>query len=103
LNLWEATVPVISERFTSRHLALQEEVSSFLENFTEVIKMQSAKLKQLHQPRIYGLKIFQDPGGGFRISVRHSGFFSLKDYEELDLEVKSARLVRKDKCSTRVY
>ena len=65
--------------------------------------MQSAKLKYLPEPRIYGLKISQDPGGGFRISVRHSGFFSLKDYEELDLEVKSARLVRKSENSTQVY
>ena len=65
--------------------------------------MQSAKLKYLPEPRIYGLKISQDPGGGFRISVRHSGFFSLKDYEELDLEVKSARLVQRTEDTSRVY
>ena len=84
-------------------LTLQEEVSCFLENFTEVIKTQSAKLKHLHEPTIYGLNISQDAGGCFCISVRHSGHFRLKDYEELDLEVKSARLVRKNRNSNRVY
>ena len=103
MNLWQATVPVKSERFTSRHLTLQEEVSSFLENLTEVIKTQSAKLKHLHEPRIHGVRILQDPGGCFHISIRHSGAFSLKDYEQLDLEVKSAKLVRKNGNSNRVY
>ncbi len=84
-------------------LTLQEEVSCFLENFTEVIKTQSAKLKHLHEPRIYGLNISQDAGGCFCISVRHSGPFNLNDYKELDLEVKSARLVLKKVDSNRVY
>jgi len=62
----------------------------------EVIKAQSAKLEHQSEPRIYRVKIIQDAGGGFCISVTHTGRFRLKDYEVLEFEVESARLVKKD-------
>ena len=54
--------------------------------------MQSMKTK----PEIHGVKIYHYGDGCYGFSVRHTGTFRLRDYEELDLEVKSARLVRRD-------
>ena len=61
-----------------------------------MIKTQSVKLEHPSEPRIYRLKIIQDAGGGFCISVTHTGRFRLKDYEVLELEVESAKLVKKE-------
>ena len=44
---------------------------------------------------IHGVNITQHAPGCYSISVRHSGPFRLDDYETLDLEVKSARLVKR--------
>lgn len=47
------------------------------------------------ETRIHGLKICQEGSGSFSICVRHSGAFELIDYDEIEVEVKSARLVRR--------
>jgi hypothetical protein len=62
----------------------------------EVIKTQCAKLEHSGETRIHRVKIVQDAGGGFCISVTHTGGFRLKDYAVLEFEVESARLVKKD-------
>ena len=54
----------------------------------EVMRMQP-------EPRIYRVKIAPDGDKAFCISVRHTGNFNLRDYEELDFEVASVKLVRK--------
>jgi hypothetical protein len=59
---------------------------------TEVIKTKSTQLK----PRIYGVTIHQEGNGAYAISVRHAGPFRLKDYDVLEFEVSSARLVRRE-------
>jgi hypothetical protein len=51
--------------------------------------------RQEPEPTVYGLTISQDPNRGYCISVRHSGVFRLKDYEQIELEVSKARLIRK--------
>ena len=60
-----------------------------------MIKTQNAELELLAEPRIYGVKISLDGDKSYCISVKHTGHFNLRDYEELELEVKSARLVRR--------
>jgi hypothetical protein len=59
---------------------------------SEVVKTQNTQL----EPRIYGVKISQDGDLCYCISVKHTGHFNLRDYEELDFEVKSVRLVKKN-------
>jgi hypothetical protein len=53
------------------------------------------ELKHLADPKIYGVKISRDENQCFCISVRHTGDFSLADYEELEFQVTSARLVKR--------
>jgi len=57
--------------------------------------MQTTKLDHLGPGKIFGVRIYQEGNGCYSFSVKHSGPFRLQDYEELELEVKSARLVRK--------
>ena len=57
--------------------------------------MHCEKIDTVDKVKIYGVKIFQDDNGCYTFSVRHTGQFSLRDYEKLELEVKSARLVRR--------
>lgn len=52
--------------------------------------------EHLSEPRIYGVKITPDEDKAYCISVRHTGDFNLRDYEELDFEVSSVKLVRKE-------
>jgi hypothetical protein len=61
----------------------------------EVIRMQNNRIYEAGEPEVYGVTISQDGMGGYCISVRHSGVFRLKDYEQIDLEVSSVRLVRR--------
>ena len=63
--------------------------------FMDVIKTESTELAHLPEPKIYGVRISQDANGCFCISVRHTGPFRLMDYELLDFETKSVRLVKK--------
>lgn len=44
---------------------------------------------------IRGVRIFQESSGTYRFIVRHIGPFRLDDYEEIELEVNSARGVKK--------
>ena len=79
---------------TSSHPGREEVTCS--KKTAEVIKTQSAKLDNQSEPRIYRVKILQDASGGFCISVTHTGYFRLRDYEVLEFEVESARLVKKN-------
>jgi hypothetical protein len=66
-----------------------------LTNCLEVIEMHCTKLGSLDKVKIYDVKISQDDSGCYTFSVKHTGQFNLGDYEKLEFEVKSARLVRK--------
>jgi hypothetical protein len=57
--------------------------------------MHCSKRDPLDKVKIYGVKITQDDSECYTFSVRHTGQFNLRDYEKLELEVKSARLVRR--------
>jgi hypothetical protein len=61
-----------------------------------VIKIEETRFRHSSEPRIYGVRIYQEEKGAYTFCVRHSGQFRLGDYEELELEVKSARLVRRN-------
>jgi len=58
--------------------------------------MEATGLEHSSEPRIFGVKIYQEENGAYSFTVRHSGLFRLGDYEELELEVKSARLVKRN-------
>jgi hypothetical protein len=49
----------------------------------------------LDKPKIFGLKICREDSGCYSFSIRHSGEFNLREYEKLEFEVKSAKLIRK--------
>ena len=57
--------------------------------------MQSDEFDNLEKTIIYGVKICQEGTGSYSISVRHTGPFCLADYKELDLEIKSAKFVKR--------
>jgi len=57
-----------------------------------VIKTKSIE----NEPRIYGVKIYHDGDGCYGFIWKHTGQFTLKDYQELELEVKSVKLVRRE-------
>ena len=52
------------------------------------------ELEQVSKPRIYGVKILVNDGC-YRFAFRHKGNFNLSDYDELDLEILSAKLVKR--------
>ena len=52
-------------------------------------------IEEIGQLRIVGVKINQPSVGQYSLSFRHLGDFRLGDYEELDLEVASARLTKR--------
>jgi hypothetical protein len=56
--------------------------------------MKSEESNHLEKTKIYGVKICREGAGNYSISVRHTGPFCLADYKELDLEIKSAKLVK---------
>ena len=57
--------------------------------------MRFKKSTPVGKVKIYGVKISQDDSGCFTFSVQHTGQFNLSDYETLDFEVNSTRLVRR--------
>jgi hypothetical protein len=57
--------------------------------------MRSEKIDPVDEVKIYGVKISQDENECYTFSIKHTGQFNLKDYEKLEFEIKSARLVRK--------
>lgn len=59
-----------------------------------MIGLQATEIENLEEPKIYGVRIYQE-NDAYCIAVRHTGEFRLKDYDELDVEVKSARLTRR--------
>jgi len=62
------------------------------------VALSLASEENFHPDRvdIYGVRIsVYDRGGSYGLCFRHTGDFRLNDYEELDLEVKSARLVKR--------
>jgi len=50
--------------------------------------------EQKGEPTIHGVTIVQEGNGGYSFRVQHSGEFRLQDYEVLEFQVRSARLVR---------
>ena len=59
----------------------------------EVIEMQTCAA---HAPQIHRLRICQDGQGSYSMSFTHTGQFRLLDYEEVELEVLSARLIKRE-------
>jgi len=57
--------------------------------------MQPENPNQPSNVKIYQVKICQDTNGCYSFSVRHTGHFKLCDYEEIELEVRSAKLVER--------
>jgi hypothetical protein len=57
--------------------------------------LHSAKIDPLDKVKFYGLKICSDDNGCYTFCFKHTGQFNLRDYEELEFEVKSARLVKR--------
>ena len=57
--------------------------------------MEATGFEHSSETRIYGVKIYQEERGVYSFSVRHSGPFRLDDYKEIELEVTSAKLVRR--------
>jgi len=53
--------------------------------------------KEKYEPnfRISRVRIFREGNFAYQFVVQHTGRFNLQDYEELELEVRSARLVKK--------
>ena len=49
----------------------------------------------LDKVKIVGVKIYYDGSGCYTFSIQHTGVFNLRNYERLELEVKSAKLVKR--------
>ena len=47
------------------------------------------------EPKLYRLRICQDGQGSYAMSFTHTGQFRLIDYEEVELEIAGARLVKR--------
>ena len=65
-----------------------------LKSTMEVITMQINEYKESVEPKIFGLRIYRNTDGCYCFSFRHTGNFSLNDFEELDIKVMSPTLVR---------
>lgn len=57
--------------------------------------MDTVECEKPREPRIFGLKIVQPVRGCYKLKFEHVGDFTLGDYEELELEVISSRLVKR--------
>ena len=68
---------------------------SFHCSATEVIKTQTLIAQDRSEPRLYRLRICQDGQGSYDMSFTHTGQCQLIDYEEVELEISGARLVRR--------
>ena len=62
----------------------------------EAIKTQLNRFRQPDSVKIYGVRIRQEGSGTYSVNVRHTGHFRLEDFDEIDVEVKSVRLVRRE-------
>jgi hypothetical protein len=59
----------------------------------ELIDMQT---HAAHAPQIRRLRICHDGRGSYSMLFTHTGQFSLQDYAEVELEIMSARLTKKE-------
>ena len=57
--------------------------------------MQNCTSHDTSEPRRHRLRICQDGHGNYDMSFTHAGQFQLIDYEEVELEIAAARLVKK--------
>ena len=57
--------------------------------------MQNCTSHDTSEPRLYRLRICQDGQGSYDMSFTHTGQCQLIDYEEVELEIAGARLVRR--------
>jgi hypothetical protein len=81
-------------RFYNLSLLYRIRLHYFSKIIKELIKTQSKEFDHLEETKIYSVKICREGAGNISISVRHTGPFCLADYKELELEIKSARLVK---------
>jgi len=56
--------------------------------------MQETEKQKKDQIKIYGIKIYRNPGGCYQFSVVHSGPFRLQDYDALELKTNTVKMVR---------
>jgi hypothetical protein len=61
----------------------------------EVIEMQTCTSQDTSEPKLYRLRICQEGRGSYAMSFTHTGQFRLIDYQEVELEIAGARLVRR--------
>ena len=64
-------------------------------SLSEVIEMQTLTSQDISEPKLYRLRICQDGKGSYAMSFTHTGQFRLIDYEEVELEIAGARLVKR--------
>ena len=64
-------------------------------SLSEVIEMQTLISQDTSEPKLYRLRICQEGRGSYTMSFTHAGQFRLIDYEEVELEIAGARLVRR--------
>jgi len=64
-------------------------------SLSEVIEMQTLISQDTSEPKLYRLRICQDGKGSYAMSFTHTGQFRLIDYEEVELEIAGARLVKR--------
>jgi len=64
-------------------------------SLSEVLEMQTCITPDAAEPKLYRLRICQDGKGSYAMSFTHTGQFRLVDYEEVELEIAGARLVKR--------
>ena len=64
-------------------------------SLSEVIEMQTCITQDAAEPKLYRLRICQDGKGSYAMSFTHTGQFRLVDYEEVEMEITGAKLVRR--------
>ena len=57
--------------------------------------MQTLIAQETSEPKLYRLRICQDGKGSYAMSFTHTGQFRLMDYDEVELEIAGARLVKR--------
>ena len=57
--------------------------------------MQTLISQDTSEPKLYRLRICQEGRGSYTMSFTHTGQFRLIDYEEVELEIANAKLVRR--------
>jgi len=64
--------------------------------FKEVTVMQNPKPDPMEELKIYSLRISKGGPAGTSLTFRHTGDFRLNDYEDIELTIADARLVRRN-------